>query len=85
MTALCLPRPVSVSWSHYTQTIMASDRDLQTLEENEEDLLAVNTSIRVECYRYEPRRVPAPSLSDDSSTEGSDNDESEGEMGDDTL
>ena len=39
---------------------MASDRDLQTLEENEEGLLAVNTSIRVECYRYELRRVPAP-------------------------
>ena len=64
---------------------MASDRELQTLEENEEDVLAVNTSMRVEGYRYEPRRVPAPILSDDSSTEGSDNDESEGEMGDDRL
>ena len=64
---------------------MASDRELQTLEENEEDVLAVNTSMRVEGYRYEPRRVPAPILLDDSSTEGSDNDESEGEMGDDRL
>ena len=33
---------------------MASDRELQTLEENEEDLLALNNSIRVEGYRYEP-------------------------------
>ena len=56
---------------------MASERDLQALEENDNELLALQTRMRVEGYRYEPRRTQSPVLSDDSSTDGSDSDDSD--------
>ena len=60
---------------------MASERDLQALEENDDELLALQTRMRVEGYRYEPRRTQSPVLSDDSSTDGSDSDDSDVETG----
>ena len=60
---------------------MASERDLQALEENDDELLALQTRMRVEGYRYEPRRTQSPVLSDDSSTDGSDSDDSDVEHG----
>ena len=60
---------------------MASERDLQALEENDDELLALQTRMRVEGYHYEPRRTQSPVLSDDSSTDESDSDDSDMETG----
>ena len=56
---------------------MASERDLQALEENDDELLDLQTRMRVEGYLYEPRRAQSPVLSDDSATEWSDSDDSD--------
>ena len=59
---------------------MASERELQNLEENDDDLLNLQAQMRVEGYRFEPRRPQSPILSDDSSTEDESSGESDGEM-----
>ena len=59
---------------------MATERELQILEENDEELLALQTQMRVEGYRFEPRRPQSPILSDDSSTDGSESEESDIEI-----